>query len=67
MADSGAFGWIFLAALVVALISTAMSYRVLHGRRENMLVLSLKRGCIGGVLALAIIVPIALLVAWLES
>ena len=58
-----AFGWIFLAALIVAVISTAMSYRVLHGRRENMLVMSLKRGC----LAFAIIVPIALLVAWLES
>jgi hypothetical protein len=62
-----ALGWIFLVGMAVGLVTLGMSYRVLGGRRENLLVLSLKRGCIGGALITALLVPLVVLVAWLAS
>jgi hypothetical protein len=60
-------GWLFVAALIVGVTSLGMSYRIRQGRSENMLVGSLKRGLTGGLLALAVLVPILLLVAWLRG
>jgi|KBSSwiStaDraftv2_1062776.scaffolds.fasta_scaffold6126257_1 hypothetical protein len=62
-----AFGWIILAGLAAGLLSTAMSYRVLRGRRQNLMVHSLKRGLIGGALVSALLLSILLLAAWLRS
>ena len=61
------FGWIFIALVLVGFISLGFSYRVRHGRRENMLASSLRHGCIVGILTVALGLPIALLVVWLTS
>ena len=62
-----AFGWIVVALFLVGMISLGFSYRVRHGRRENMLASSLRRGCITGIFIVALGLPIAVLLAWLTS
>ena len=60
-----ALGWAVLGALAVGIWTAARSYRVSHGRRENVLVSGLKRGCIHGVVVAAMLIPICLLAGWL--
>jgi formate-dependent nitrite reductase membrane component NrfD len=62
-----AFGWVVIALFLTGVISLAFSYRVRRGRRENMLASSLRRGCVVGILTVALGLPIAVLVAWLAS
>ena len=61
-------GWVVLLSvagvLVVGLVTTARSWHVRGGRRENMLAVALRDGCLGGAVALALL-AIGWLVAWL--
>jgi hypothetical protein len=62
-----AFGWVLIALFMTGVISLAFSYRVRRGRRENMLASTLRRGCVVGILTVALGLPIAVLAAWLTS
>jgi hypothetical protein len=62
-----AFGWVVITLFLTGVISLAFNYRVRRGRRENMLASSLRRGCVVGILTVALGLPIAVLVAWLAS